>query len=151
MIDAHARTRFAGLVRQLVAGLITNDQFEDRIPRSNDRAVHEVFFNGIWGLYSDLYEYRLVGKDAVPRAARHDLARHILFLKSGLEYEWPTCERWKLLVLLLFALPTLGLSNRWYQKWFAKAGDIKVWPFIRQSDFETVLKRPPYLCRPATP
>jgi hypothetical protein len=78
MIDAQARTRFAGLIRQLVAGLITNDQFEDRLPQSKDPAVHEVFFSGIWGLYSDLHEYRLVGKDAVPRAARREIARCIL-------------------------------------------------------------------------
>jgi hypothetical protein len=49
MIDTHARTRFAGLIRQLVAGLVTNDQFEDRLPQSDDPAVHEVYFAGVWG------------------------------------------------------------------------------------------------------
>jgi hypothetical protein len=49
MIDTHARTRFAGLIRQLAAGLVTNDQFEDHLPQSNDPAVHEVYFAGVAG------------------------------------------------------------------------------------------------------
>jgi|SRR5689334_5437801 len=145
MVDTGARSRLSELIRQLVAGLITNDQFEDRIPQSADPAIHEVYFSGIWGLYSDLYEYRLIGKDRVPREARRVLARYILFLKSGLEYEWPRQSWWQFLLSFGAALLTLGLSNRWYRKAFSKAGDIDVWPFTRQRDFEVAVDRPPYL------
>jgi hypothetical protein len=145
MVDVQARAKFARLIRHLVAGLITNDEFEDRLPFSEDSAVHEVYFNGVWGLYSDLYKYRLVGKNRVPREARRIIARYILFLKSDLEYEWPKQSRWQFPVSFVAALLTLGMSNRWHFKKFSKAGDIKVWPFIRQSDFEAALRRPPYL------
>ena len=144
MADIEARIKLSELIRQLVAGLITNDQFEDRIPRSSDPAVHEVYFSGIWDLYTDLYEYRLVGGDRVPRETRRVLARYILFLKSGLEYEWPRQSWWQFLLSFGAALLTLGLSNRWYRRSFAKAGDVDVWPFIREQDFEVALRRRPY-------
>jgi len=145
MADTQARNKLAGLIQRLTAGLITNDQFEVRIPVSTDPAVHEVYFSGVWGLYSDLYEYRLVGKDRVQREARRVLARYILFLKSGFEYEWPRQSGWQFLLSFAAALLSLGLSKRWYRKAFAKAGDIEVWPFIHQRDFEAALRRPPYL------
>src|SRR5271170_4935429 len=100
MTDKSARTKFAELIRQLAAGLITNDQFEDRLPQNVDHAIHEVYFNGVWGLYSDLYEYRLVGKHSVPKEARRVLGRFILFLKSDLEYKWPRQRWWEFLLSL---------------------------------------------------
>ena len=145
MVDIEARKNLSELIRQLIAGFITNDQFEDRIPRSSDPAVHEIYFNGIWGLYTDFYEYRLIGEDRVPQDSRRVLARYILFLKSGLEYEWPRQSYWQFLLSFGAALLTLGLSNRWYRKSFAKAGDLDVWPFIREHDFEVALREPPYL------
>ncbi|MGA2279711.1 MAG: hypothetical protein ABSG80_05350 [Verrucomicrobiota bacterium] len=145
MIDAPARTKFSELIRGLVAGRLTNDEFEDAIPRSLDVAIHEVYFTGIWGLYSDLHEYRLTGKDAVPRQARPDIARCILFLKSGLPYEWPRLGRLSFLLLLVATLLTLGIANRIYLRWFSRQGDIHVWPFIRRSDYDSALTHPPYL------
>jgi hypothetical protein len=145
MIDAPARTKFSELIRGLVAGRLTNDKFEDSIPRSLDVAIHEVYFTGIWGLYSDLYEYRLTGKDAVPQQARPHIARYILFLKSGLPYEWPRLRVFPFLLLLVAALLTLGITNRFYRSWFARQGDIDIWPFLRRSDYDSALARPPYL------
>jgi len=47
MIDRSSRNQLAELIRALCAGLISNDQFEDRLPRSSeDPAIYEVFFNG---------------------------------------------------------------------------------------------------------
>ena len=89
MIDQRARNRMAELVRHLVAGLITNDEFEDRLPASSDPAIHELFYLGVWTLYSDLSDYRLTGADAIGGEERHEVARYILFLKAGLEYRWP--------------------------------------------------------------
>jgi len=61
MIDRSARNKLAELLRSLAAGLISNDEFEDTMPKSKDKAINEVFFNGGW----------------------------VLFLKSNYEYSWP--------------------------------------------------------------
>ena len=92
MIDRQARDLTAELIRHLVSGQITTDQFEDRLPNSADRAIQEVYSSGPYLLYSDDDEHKLVGDDAVPREAIPDVARWILFLKSDLEYEWPGKE-----------------------------------------------------------
>ena len=52
----------------------------------NDAAVFEIFWNGVWGLHDDLHEHRLTGRWYIPREARSDVARAILFLKGDLEY-----------------------------------------------------------------
>ena len=57
MIDRLAHRHLAGGIRHLVAGHITNDEFEDKwfapTVRSKDPAVREIFA-GVWMLYSDL-------------------------------------------------------------------------------------------------
>jgi len=92
MIDRSARNRLAELIRSLVSGSITNDEFEDRVPESNDRVVTEVFYHGAWCLYSDMKEYKLKGKDVLSKEDKSIVARWILFLKSENEYEWPSAS-----------------------------------------------------------
>ena len=55
MIDREARTKLAELIRHLVAGIITNDEFDDRRPNSTDLAIRDVFYWGAWHLYSDVW------------------------------------------------------------------------------------------------
>ena len=46
MIDRDARNKLAENLRSLASGLITNDEFEDSIPQSDDKAIIEIFSNG---------------------------------------------------------------------------------------------------------
>ena len=39
MIDRNARNQLADLLRNLASGLITNDEFENLIPKSKDKAI----------------------------------------------------------------------------------------------------------------
>ena len=148
MIDREARTKFAQAIRALVAGQITNDEFEDsRLSRLNtsDPAIAAIYQEGAWHLYSDLEEHRLRGKHAISRTDKSHVARWILFLKTDLPYEWPELRGKRFFALGLGNLLTLGLANRFYTRWFKQQGDIDVWPFIRRQDYETALGRPPYL------
>ena len=147
MVDRANRDALAELIRHLVAGRITNDEFTDNLPQSRDRAVFEVFWNGVWGLYDDLYEHRLTGRHYIPRNARTDVARCVLFLKGDLEYEWsPYPPRPQALAMLL-SLVTLGLANRLMFSVWKKQGEFAVWPFLRRQDYECALREPPYLAR----
>lgn len=145
MVDRAARDRAAELIRHLASGQITNDEFEDALPETSDSAVSEVFRHGAWFLYSDTSEYRLTGKDALPRKVRPDIARWLLFLKSDLEYEWPIQPAWGCLVYPILNVLTLGCFACLSRMDWAQRGHADVWPFIRRADYEEALKHPPYL------
>src|SRR4051794_20846812 len=105
MIDRNARRELAELLMHLTSGRMTNFRFEDSLTfRSLDPAIHQICRQGAWGLYSDLKEYRLSGKYRLGSAAKHEVARRILFLQTDLDYQWPIISRW----LELFALLTFG-------------------------------------------
>ena len=80
MIDRNARNKLAELIRSLVAGNITNDEFEASLPTSTDDAVWEVFHNGAWCLYSDMKAYKLRGEYALSPEDKTVVARWVLFL-----------------------------------------------------------------------
>lgn len=147
MIDRTARDRLAEALRALASGLISNDEFEDsRLPHSQDDvAIREIFSRGAWMLYSDTHKYRLTGKNKLDAATRSEVARWILFLKTGLPYEWPVCSTPRMLGMLLANILTLGMANRILISRFEAYGDIDIWPFIRKADYEAALHNPPYL------
>lgn len=134
-------------MRALAAGLITNSEFENsRLPFSKkDAAIREVFSKGAWMLYSDLHEYQLATNNKLDTAAKTEIARWILFLKTELPYEWPVNSGLQSIGMLLANLLTLGFAQRFFVRRYCAHGDIGVWPFIRKSDYEAALKNPPYL------
>lgn len=92
MIDPLARRSLSQDVRRLVTGRMTNDDFDElyfeSYGRSDDAAVRWIA-EFCWGLYSDQSQYRLRGRHAVNPESRSTAARSVLFLRSGLEYQWP--------------------------------------------------------------
>jgi hypothetical protein len=146
-IDRAARNQLAEAIRALAAGLITNDQFEDkRMPYSNtDPAINEVYSKGAWCLYSDLQEYRLKGRHKLDEQTKKNVARWVVFLKTDLPYEWPVPTPRESLLRFFANLLTLGMANRRHIAELKRQGDAEVWPFIRRCDFEAALKEPKYL------
>jgi hypothetical protein len=146
MVQRESRRRLAELLRGLVAGRITNDEFELAIPRdSGDSAVREVFRDGAWFLYDDLHEHRLVGKYRLSRDGRDEVARWVLFLESDLEYEWPVPPMWKRVAFMLASVGTLGLLAAIMRRRNSRNGALAVWPFRTLSAYEAALRHPPYL------
>ena len=137
IIDRNARDNFSELLRHLASGQITNDQFEDSLPlNSKDPAVNAVFWNGAWMLYDDLREYKLKGKYRLPKEAKHEIAKWILFLKSDLPYEWPSVLWLNRFPGYIIHILTLGIAWIFTDYKLKKAGDIEAWPFIRLEDLE---------------
>jgi len=143
MIDRAARNKLAGLLRGLASGLISNDEFEDSIPDSDDKAIFEVFFNGGWQLYSDTMEYKLKGKDALEKAVKKVVARWVLFLKSNYEYSWPNVPFSKRVLHVL----TFGLLGTTCAKVWSATGDVDVWPFLKEEHFTKAKQEHGYLGR----
>jgi hypothetical protein len=140
MVNREYRDRFAEVLRHLVSGVTSNDQFEDAGWHlgAKDPALWEIFHLAAWPLYDDMYEHKLQGRYALTLGAKKDLARCILFLKTDLEYEWPNRTGWKSLFRFCRKHP-----------WETCGGDRSVWPFFRRADFALAKKRHPYMTRTA--
>ncbi|MDE0855969.1 MAG: hypothetical protein OSA97_16265, partial [Nevskia sp.] len=140
--DPVARTKLAEIARQLAVGHISNDQFESALPRSAEKALHDVWYYGLWPLYDDLYEHKLVGKHKLTPEGRVWVARIVLFLRSGLPYRWPRYTGFSYLPVCLISLITFGWFGRFWRR--RTGGEETVWPFFSQSEFEQAKKSPVY-------
>lgn len=141
LIDATSRRAAAEILRQFVAGRMTNDELQARWPRSSDPAV-TVVSDAAWMLYSDLLEYRLVGDDRLSAPNRRIVARWIVFLHHDRPYEWPvTPAAWRFAQSVVNLL-TLGLTVQLWDRQWSRRGDVDAWPFIRRTEFRRALRRP---------
>lgn len=127
----------ADLLRQFMAGEITNEQFHRSFPRSKSDAALKAIFRGAWVTYSDLREYRLVGKDAPNEKVRSILERCQLFLTTDLPFEWP--EPKISLLSGILNLLSFGSIARRSEKRLRELGEADYWPFIRKSDYVNAL------------
>ena len=144
-IDRQSRTILAELARWLIGARITNYQFDDSVPKSDDPAVRVIYNQFLWLLYCDLREYRLTGTDKLPKEHRDVAVRCVLFLKSGLPYLWPHLSRSRSALLTIGNLLTLGIAGRLYARHVRSAGDVACWPFLSQSQYAAALGSPVYL------
>lgn len=166
-----ARRRAAELLRQFASGRLTNDEFEDALPDFDDQAIRRMF-RFAWGLYDDLSIHRLRGKYRLSRLDRREVARWVLFLRSGLPYEWPKGARrlgrmqqeiiegrdirwWQPDHTVLEGLPFFGRRARALREPDEQSFeerlkrriiiDDRIWPFRRMADYKAALRNPPYL------
>ncbi|HEY5892304.1 MAG TPA: hypothetical protein VIT91_03645 [Chthoniobacterales bacterium] len=147
-IDATARRKAAEVYRHFAAGLLTNDQMENSLPRSFESGLHEIFFCGIWPLYDDLHEHKLTGQYHLTPEGRHHVGRVILFLHSSLPYRWPRRTGLQAAGCALIALFTLGFYRPLRQRIRDCRGDEAVWPFFTRSEYQSALQHPPFLHGP---
>jgi hypothetical protein len=149
MVDIESRNRLAESFRHLVAGLTTNDEYEDSIygVRKDDLALKHLM-GAIWTLYDDTKEHKL-DVTSFSKEDYQTFARFILFLKSDQVYKWPDNPLVGLPRFLSFVF-TLGIYTRKRDKEFAAAGDIAYWPFLNKEDFDLAKQHPKYLSGNAT-
>ncbi len=105
--------------------------------------------NTIWQLYDDLQEHK-VDLDSFSEDERKMLSRIILFLKTDLEYQWPSLRAKAPLFRLLANIFTLGVYTRRKDKEIESVGDFEYWPFISKADFDSANTNPPYLSKQRT-
>lgn len=140
--DSVARTRLAELARQLAVGHISNFQLEDALPRSAEKALHDVWYFGLWPLYDDLHEHKLVREHKLTAEGRDWVARIVLFLRSGMPYRWPRSTGLSSLPIGLISLLTLGWFGRFWR--CRTGGEQAVWPFFSHDEFEQAKRSPVY-------
>ena len=147
MIDRPKRDNMAHSLRLLATGQITNDRFAGSLDlRSEDAAIWRIYKDGAWSLYSDLKEYKLAGRDKLPREVKRNVARVVLFLKSDREFEWREPAWYMKTLMLVSGILSFGLVSSWlYKHSWAKQGDVNAWPYLRTADLDEDLTKQPYL------
>jgi hypothetical protein len=147
MIDRSARDQLSRNLRLLVSGRISNHQFEDGIPDTNDAAIMACA-DMAWLLYSDMKEHRLVGRNSIGPSDRREVLRWVLFLDSDFEYCWPRMGLPGLQPLRRVR-PALTRWLHWPNTISAKraadflaSGDHHAWPFISRSQYKHALSNP---------
>lgn len=131
MIDRMARDTFITLILDLINGKISNDEFEDALPETRDKAISEIAENGMWFLYSDLHEHKLIAKHKVSTIDKQTVFRWILFLKADLEYKWPNVS----IGLSFLNKLSFGLIGQSQKQAWKDTGDIDYWPFINENQY----------------
>jgi hypothetical protein len=144
-VDKEARKQLALLVRRLASGSITNDQFEDQLPESDESALHDIFFYGVWPLYDDFVEHKLKNQWALTKDGKEWVGRIVLFLRSGTVYRYPILTGLTQLPVMFLSIITFGWFNTYWLKYKWGDGDQTVWPFFSRSEYEEALKHPMYL------
>jgi hypothetical protein len=89
MTDRATRDQLSRNLGLLIVGRISNDQFEDSMPGTNEDAAIIAFADMAWLLYGDMKEHRLVGRHSIGPSERREVLCWILFLDSDFEYRWP--------------------------------------------------------------
>lgn len=149
MVDRVARARATQLLRNFISGKVTNDEFEDGCPQTQDRAIHAIWETA-WVLYDDLSEHRLTGQHRLTTDMRRICVRWLLFLYSDLDYEWPDIRlpgidpatriqqsRWR----RLLGFPQAAVTSEVADKFLA-SGHYPVWPFASIKNYRQALLNP---------
>src|SRR5271170_2184172 len=124
MVDQANRLKAAALIRQFGLGSITNDQFADALPCSNDEAIRAIR-SMLWFCYSDLHEHRLAGKHALKPEWRDLFDRCVMFLNTDLEYTEET----------KFVSVAAPFERLW--RWITRSREPELapwWPFRSQEE-----------------
>lgn len=171
VIDREARDRLALHVRRLAAGRISTDQFDSRAVAgsSHDLAIDAIFY-AIDGMYGDLWPSWFRGSKRLTSRWRTYLARCVLFLRSNIEYRWPSdlgVIPWKgpmfagevdqahdLNDLLGMRVCEAGCARReryefataWRKATHAMGPARRAWPFRSSEDLKIASDTPTYLC-----
>lgn len=143
MIEQDYRKEYATIVVRTVSSRITFSEYFEQVSKlgKTDLAVREIRRIAIDPFFEELDDDDISMLDIDP-ADRRELAKIILFLRTGQEYEWPVIEKGTV-VDKAIRIFTLGLGPPKYRYGtyeFEKQGCIDFWPFIDVSKYECALK-----------
>jgi len=130
MVLTDKRQKAAELLLNFYEGRVTNYQMGDAWPcDAADPALSKVFWAN-WGLYSDLREEYVEPRLRKNYTASKAIHRCLVFLASGLEYEWVGFGLSRGLVPRILEL----LDE--HRREINSAGDQSVWPFYHKEDYK---------------
>lgn len=139
MVNRHARDVAARALQEFTDGSLSNRDYERRFPKSKADPALWGIYSQLWFCYSDTSEHTMTGKHALTDEGRAFIKRCLLFLKSDLEFQWPS-PRLRLWYPVLRLIGFGRVLNRQIEKQMSK-GDADVWPFLKKTDYEEALSK----------
>ena len=143
MIDRKARKETAALLRHFITGQITNVEFEDSLPLSEDEAV-EAVVSSAWCFYDDFKTHKLRGRKKLKKNEKKQLARWIMFLYTEQEYEWPFIPNPGVFPIEHSVISKI-LGKEKKEQAFMALGEYEYWPFLKKEYFEAARLSPKLL------
>lgn len=168
MPDNIAKKQLIQLIHQLVADPVTNVELINSLANFKRKKFGEVFVKGIWPFYNELYSHNLFRQQQVALGSKSLITRIMLFLYADKPYKWPIIKKrfdvcfmvamilpllllklsmvyWIPLVVL-FSVLWVNVKKTWW-RWLTKKskGDLAVWPFFTQQEYDYVLANPALL------
>jgi hypothetical protein len=155
MVDRTARDRAADVVEKYLRGQITLTDLCKILPaKSNDAALAEIGYH----IQFICEDFQIVdGRSGLPAFVRSCCERSVLFLKSDLEWPWPSDRLWPRVLCLLAAVAAItaifvfpsksiavfcGLATAAILYLMPRAPrTIGYWPFRSLKDFEAEFAR----------
>ncbi len=92
MVDMEQRRVAAELIRKFAAGQLTNDEFDEQYPHSEDKAIQTIG-NVLWLSWDDRFTHRLEGRYQLTDQQKALFERCMAFLETELEYTGPLAGR----------------------------------------------------------
>jgi hypothetical protein len=89
MVDTEKRRAAAELIREFAVGQLTNDEFDEQYPRSEDKAIQTIG-NVLWLSWDDRFTHRLEGRYQLTDQQKAVFERCMAFLQTELEYTGPS-------------------------------------------------------------
>jgi hypothetical protein len=132
MVDKPKRVEAAKLIEDFLSCRITNFEYDNRYPRSDDLALFAIY-SMLWFAYSDVREHRMDGKHTLSSEWRQVVEHCILFLKTEFEYHGPR--------------NFVSLSAPFKRIWYKLRGTAQpelispVWPFDAPEQLEAARHR----------
>lgn len=170
MPDNIARKQLIQLIHKLVADPVTNVELVNSLANFKEKKLGEIFIKGVWPFYNDLYSHKFFRRRSVAVENKNLIARIMLFLYADKSYRWPVIKKRfdicfmvaMVLPLLLLELPVvywiplvillsfvwINFKKLWW-RWLTKKskGDLAVWPFFTQQEYNYVLANPDLLAK----
>ena len=143
MVDRQARDIAAAVIRQFIDGIITNVEYERKFPRNKQDPALWAVDSHMWFYFSDVSEHTLTGKHALNDEGLAFFERCILFLRTDLEFDWPTPRislKYTIIRLLGFGW-ALKRQEEKHEMEMRAIGDTEVWPFLKKTDYEKAVSK----------
>lgn len=139
MICRDDRNLVAELLTKFINSSLTNFEFEDKIPESEDSAIWPII-SSVWCYYDDSNEHKLEGNSALTEQDKMMFNRWILFLLTDNKYEWPAISYPGIRPLKHNLISKL-LGKPFKEKKFIESGDYDFWPFISKESYEDAFNK----------
>jgi hypothetical protein len=139
MVSRQDRDVLIDLLVKFFSGDITNYQFEEGIPDSEDSGIWPIV-SSVWCFYDDTIEHKVEDRSPLSEDNKEMFMRWILFLKTDNEYEWPPIS-YPGIRPLEHGIFSKLFGKKLKEEKFISSSEYEVWPFYNKESYEMAVAK----------